>query len=249
VGHLRLAGISVFHGTPDDVEDAVAARMRRNRIVRSGNHRFALLVEESVLRYVPGRPEVMAAQLAFLLDALEMPGVSLGVIPFAARGREVWPLEAFTVFDDTRVYVELLSAQVTVTAPSELTLYVRAFERLARLAVYGDAARTLVQDAITALGLTCAQSAAIPFTRQARPRLATGNHVGTRGWRRAMTEAAAQAAHSGKTPDGHAPDALICRDETGGLLTGSGPGELQRKIRAEYAPRPVAREARKAGPS
>ena len=28
------------------------------------------------------------------------------------------PLEAFTVFDDTRVYVELLSAQVTVTAPA-----------------------------------------------------------------------------------------------------------------------------------
>ena len=53
----------------------------------------------------------------------------------------MWPLEQFTVFDDERVHVELLSAQVTVTAPSEITLYVRAFERLARLAVYGTPRR------------------------------------------------------------------------------------------------------------
>jgi hypothetical protein len=59
----------------------------------------------------------------------------------------MWPLEAFTVFDDERVIIELLSAQVTVTAPSEITLYVRAFERLARLAVYGTAARVLIEAA------------------------------------------------------------------------------------------------------
>jgi hypothetical protein len=41
---------------------------------------------------------------------------------------------------------------VTVTAPSEITLYVRAFERLGRLSVYGDAAQALIADAITALG-------------------------------------------------------------------------------------------------
>jgi hypothetical protein len=33
------------------------------------------------------------------------------VIPFEVTGRPVWPLEAFTIFDDARVYVELLSAQ------------------------------------------------------------------------------------------------------------------------------------------
>ncbi len=78
--------------------------------------------------------------------------MSLGVIPFAATGRPVWPLESFTVFDDERVHVELLSAQVTVTAPSEITLYVRAFEKLAVLAVHGPAARELIMAAIDALG-------------------------------------------------------------------------------------------------
>ena len=92
-------------------------------------------------------------------------GLSLGVIPFAVAGRPVWPLEAFTVFDDTRVYVELLSAQVTVTAPSEIVLYARAFEKLAGLAVYGEEARARINDAIGAL-LTQSQVLASSFPRQ-----------------------------------------------------------------------------------
>ena len=78
--------------------------------------------------------------------------MSLGVIPFSARARPMWTLEAFTVFDDARVHVELLSAQVTVTAPSEITLYARAFDKLADLAVYGPQARPLITAAIDALG-------------------------------------------------------------------------------------------------
>jgi transcriptional regulator with XRE-family HTH domain len=146
-----LSVISAFHGAPDDVEDAVAARMSRNRIVRSGSHRFAAIVEEAVLRQQVGSEAVQAAQLGYLLEVMELPAVSLGVIPFSASGRPVWPLEAFTVFDDERVYVELLSAQVTVTAPSEVVLYLRAFEKLAGLAVHGGEARALISAAIAAL--------------------------------------------------------------------------------------------------
>jgi Domain of unknown function (DUF5753)/Helix-turn-helix domain len=145
-----LSAISAFHGTPDDTEDAVAARVSRNRVLQDGNHRFALLIEETVLRYRIGSPDVMGAELGYLLKATELPWVALGVIPAAVQ-RDIWPLEQFTVFDDNRVHVELLSAQVTVTVPSEIILYVRAFERLARLAVYGDSARALVGDAIAAL--------------------------------------------------------------------------------------------------
>jgi transcriptional regulator with XRE-family HTH domain len=147
-----LSAITAFRGTPDDVDEAVAARMARNRILHSGNHRFALLIEETVLKYRIGGAEVMAAQLGYLLKAMELPSVSLGVIPFTACGRPVWPVESCTVFDNERVHVELLSAQVTVTAPSEITLYVRAFDKLAELAVYGTSARALITAAIDALG-------------------------------------------------------------------------------------------------
>lgn len=38
-----LSANSGFHDTPDDVEDAVRARMNRNRILQSPGHRFAML--------------------------------------------------------------------------------------------------------------------------------------------------------------------------------------------------------------
>jgi hypothetical protein len=148
---MLLRAITAFRGTPDDVEEAVTARMNRNRILGDGSHRFALLVEETVLRYRIADTDVMAAQMGYLLEAALLPSVSFGVIPFTAD-RPAWPLEAFTIFDDERVLVELLSAQVTVTAPSEITLYVRAFEKLADLAVYGPEAAALIAAAREALG-------------------------------------------------------------------------------------------------
>jgi hypothetical protein len=63
----------------------------------------------------------------------------------------MWALETFSVFDDERVHVELLSAQVTVTAPGEVGQYVRAFGELRALAVSGRPARALITAAIGAL--------------------------------------------------------------------------------------------------
>ena len=152
-GYARglMSAITEFQGTPDDVELAVAARMKRNRVVGSEGHRFTILLEESVLRYRIGGPDVMSAQLGHLLSCTALPNVRIGIIPFAADARPMWTLEAFTVFDDTRVHVETLTAQVTVTAPGEVVVYLRAFDQLARLAVYGAEARALITSAINAL--------------------------------------------------------------------------------------------------
>lgn len=146
-----LSAIRDFHGTPDDVADAVAVRMQRKQLMRSGNQRYVAVIEEAVLRQVVGDAEVMSGQLAYLLEAMALPAVSVGVIPFSAADRPVWPLEAFTVFDDERVNVELLSAQVTVTTPSEIVLYARAFDRLSGVAVHGDEARARIAAAIDVL--------------------------------------------------------------------------------------------------
>ena len=72
-----------------------------------------MLIEESALRYRLGRTDVMTAQLGHLLSVTALPTVKLGVIPFTTEARPMWTLEAFTVFDDARVHIELLAAQVT----------------------------------------------------------------------------------------------------------------------------------------
>lgn len=147
-----LEAVGRFHRTPKDTAEAVAARMSRAEVLRKPGHRFTFLLEESVLRYQLGDAECMAGQLGHLLSIMSLPTVSLGVIPFATRDRGMWTLETFDVFDDQRVHVELLTAQVTLTAPGEVAMYVRAFGDLRGLAVYGAEARARVADALGALG-------------------------------------------------------------------------------------------------
>ncbi|MGW1541046.1 helix-turn-helix domain-containing protein [Streptomyces sp. NPDC002309] len=145
-----LANIARVHGTPDDVADAASARVERSHIIRKGNHRFGILVEESVLRHVVGDAATMAGQLGYLLSVMALPSVSVGIVP-AGRPREMWTLETFTVFDEGRVHVELLTAAITVTAPGEVAQYAHAFEEMASLAVYGSQARSLISVAIDSL--------------------------------------------------------------------------------------------------
>lgn len=57
----------------------------------------------------------------------------------------------FYVHDDTMAVVETLTAEIKVTQPRELADYARAFAGLAEMAVYGDAARGLIEAAIDAL--------------------------------------------------------------------------------------------------
>jgi hypothetical protein len=152
-GYARalLSSIIAFRETPNDVEDAVAARVSRNHVLGSPGKRFVILIEEAVLRYGVGNSETMLAQLGHLMTVTSLPNVRLGIIPTSALDRPMWTVESFNVFDDAMVHVELLSAQVTVTVPGEIVIYLRAFEQLAKLAAYGAEARTLISKAISDL--------------------------------------------------------------------------------------------------
>ena len=146
-----LRSITDFQGTPDDVVDAVQARLDRSRVVHEGDHRFALLLEETVLYYRVCDDTAMAGQLRHLLEVMSRPNVSLGIIPFTAR-RAVWPLEAFYAFDDAQVAVETLTAEVNITAPGEIRTYLKAFAELSRTAACGADARARISRALELLG-------------------------------------------------------------------------------------------------
>jgi transcriptional regulator with XRE-family HTH domain len=135
----------------DDVREAARARVERSGIVHVPGRRFVLLIEESVLHHQIADADAMAAQLGHLLTAGALPQVSLGILPMARKERGQTPSETFHVYDDTLVQVELISAEVNVTQPSEVALYLKAFEQLRSMAVYGAEARTLVVKAIEAL--------------------------------------------------------------------------------------------------
>lgn len=147
-----LRTVAELRDVPDDVADAVAVRMERQRVLHTGAHRFAVLVEEWVLRTVIGDAEVMAGQLGHLIAVGTLPAVSLGVIPLGVARGTGWPVESFTMYDDAQVNVELVSAHLTVTQPREIEEYALSFANLAQIALYGPRARALITSAIEALG-------------------------------------------------------------------------------------------------
>ncbi|MFD8914226.1 helix-turn-helix domain-containing protein [Streptomyces sp. NPDC059575] len=149
-GVLRIS--ARFRDVPvDDSAAAARARVERSRIVHEPGRRFVFVVEEPVLHYRVCDTEAMAAQLGYLLTAGALPQVSLGIIPTNTAARQQWPRETFHVYDDRLVSVELVSARVRITQPSEIDLHLTAFEQLRAMAVYGPDARTLIRRAIEAL--------------------------------------------------------------------------------------------------
>ncbi|MEU2558310.1 helix-turn-helix transcriptional regulator [Streptomyces longispororuber] len=141
-----------FRGIPvDDSAEAARARVERSRVIHEQGHRFLIVIEEHVLYCQIADADSMAAQLGYLLTVGALPAVSLGIIPMATRERARWPDETFSVYDDKLVSVELVSAEVNVTQPSEIGLYVKAFEGLRSMAVYGAEARALILRAIETL--------------------------------------------------------------------------------------------------
>ncbi|MFJ1972388.1 helix-turn-helix domain-containing protein [Streptomyces sp. NPDC087903] len=145
-----LQAIQRRRGLVDDVADAVAARMERQRVLYEGDRRFAFLVEESVLLAGIGGTDVMAGQLGHLVSVASLPNVSLGVVPMRPD-RERWPAEGFWIYDTAQVNVELISGYLTLTQPSEVAMYADTFAELAALAVYGANARALITAAMDRL--------------------------------------------------------------------------------------------------
>ncbi|MFD4444409.1 helix-turn-helix transcriptional regulator [Nocardia sp. NPDC058519] len=136
-----------FLGTPNDVEDAVAVRMQRQRIVQRGGRRFVIVLEEQALRTFFGSAEVQAGQLGRLLEVMALPQVSLGIIPMM-RERGGVGSAGFWIFDDDLVALETPTASIQVNQPAEIGLYARMFEELKRSAVYGREARQLIVTAL-----------------------------------------------------------------------------------------------------
>ncbi|MBO0852219.1 MAG: helix-turn-helix transcriptional regulator [Nocardia sp.] len=142
-----LRSVVEFQQVPDDVEDGVSKRMQRQQILYRRQHRFHFVIAEQALYTTVGDDHTMIGQLDRLLAVQGMPRVTLGVVPAGAPYRV--SMTNFAMFDNTRVMVETVTAELTVTQPREISQYGRAFDTLAGQSVTGDAARTLIRQALT----------------------------------------------------------------------------------------------------
>lgn len=134
------------HDLPDDAEQANQVRMDRQRVLREGDHRFVFLLAEQALYSRVPSAEAMIEQLDHLSTTMDLPRVSLGIVP-ATAGLGAHTQTAFLIFDDVLVRVETLTAGLDITRAEEIELYVAAFEQMRDAAAFGRNARALIAKA------------------------------------------------------------------------------------------------------
>lgn len=147
----RLSYWATYRRAEDELDAAVAARMARQQVLYSASTKFHFVVAEPVLRYRACPDEVMEGQLDRLLSVATMRSVHFGVVPFRQRYLGALPTHGFVIYDDARVKVETVSAELTLEERSEIDRYLDVFAGFANAAVYGAEARALVARAMSAL--------------------------------------------------------------------------------------------------
>jgi transcriptional regulator with XRE-family HTH domain len=139
----RFARAVVVHKTPNDISDAVSARMRRQEILYRPDRRFHFVLTEAALRYRLCPIDTMIAQLDRLVSLTALRNVKLGIIGFSTSYVSD-PRHGFWLLDDEKVRVETYSAELNLQQPPEIELYAGIFEQLAAVASYGSEARAIL---------------------------------------------------------------------------------------------------------
>lgn len=134
----------IVPGGRDDIEEAVSIRMARQKILRSGSRRFAFVIAEAALYQIVGSPAVMHEQMHALLEHATNSRIALSVLPLNAAAAV--GSHGFIMFDRASVMVENISAELTITRPSEVAVYDDVFAILHSLALQGAAAARLISD-------------------------------------------------------------------------------------------------------
>jgi len=139
----RFADAITMHKVPNDINEAVKARMQRQELLYRPDKRFHFVITEAVLRYRLVSADVMLGQLDRLMAISSMRNVKLGVIAFTAK-YVTDPRHGFWLLDKDLVRVETYSAELNLRQPQEIELYTRIFEQHAAVASYGSMARGII---------------------------------------------------------------------------------------------------------
>jgi len=137
---------------PNDINEAVAARVQRQDILYKPDKRFHFVLTEAALRFRLCPPEVMLGQLDRLISLSALPYVKLGIISFGTK-YATSPWHGFWMYGNERVLVETFSAALDLRQPQEIELYGSAFEQLAAVASYGRSARAIINRVIDDLAV------------------------------------------------------------------------------------------------
>ena len=131
-----------IHGSLD-VQAEVAARQARQALLTAENPpRYQAVVDEAALRRCAGSTEMMAAQLARLVELSALPAVTLRVLPLDARiGNYYVPHNSFSLYhfadpeDPDMVVLETVTSDLHLGDEEDVARYRLLFDWLAAAAL------------------------------------------------------------------------------------------------------------------
>ncbi|TCB95963.1 XRE family transcriptional regulator [Micromonospora zingiberis] len=137
----------------DDLDRKVAARLRRQDVLRSDDPvELSVVLNEAVLLRPVSNRAVMAGQLSHLETVAQLPNVTIQVLPFEAGGHPAMnsPYVLLTFADAADaavVYLENLTTGLALEEATQVRSYSLVHERLCRLALDPTASMIRLKEA------------------------------------------------------------------------------------------------------
>ncbi len=134
----------------DEVERRVEVRMERQEVLRNDNPlELWVIVDEAALRRQVGGHDVMQAQLGHLVQAADLPHVTLQLIPLDVGAHAGMPGSfVFMQFGEAAIpdviYIDSMAGDLFLEAEADVRRYRLVFEHLRAVAACPDDSRSLV---------------------------------------------------------------------------------------------------------
>jgi transcriptional regulator with XRE-family HTH domain len=144
---------AVGRSSPEDTDRHVALRMARQSLLTSENApRFWVVMDETVIRRPVGDdPQVMRAQIDRLLEAAELPHVTLQIAEFSS-GHHPGTYGPFVIFRFAEpelpdmVFSEYLTGAVYLDARPEVATHLEVMDRMAAQAATAQSTKEILKD-------------------------------------------------------------------------------------------------------
>ncbi|WKV72237.1 helix-turn-helix domain-containing protein [Streptomyces sp. PCS3-D2] len=134
------------HDLGEDVlNKTISARLDRQQALYDSSKELHFVITEPVLRWRIVTASRMAEQLDRIVSLSRLPHIDVRIVPLSVRQQDI-ANHAFVIRDDRTVTVETTHAEIVVTDPRDVALYLHKFEGFADMALSGGEARAMLED-------------------------------------------------------------------------------------------------------
>jgi transcriptional regulator with XRE-family HTH domain len=147
------AVIELGEFTLEETDRLVYLRKERQRRFTTGSLRLWAIIDEMALRRPVGNPGLMRAQLEYLLELSERPGLTLQVTPYPAGGSYLVPgsfsiLRFATADLPDVVYVEQLTSAMYLDKRSDVDRYTAALDKVSATSATPERTKEFVRELV-----------------------------------------------------------------------------------------------------